>query len=338
MTNAQNLPAVTFGMIVLNGQPFLRYNLRALYPFASQIVVVEGAVEAAADSADAAGHSLDGTLQELYRFKAEEDPEDKLEIVTRDGYWTEKDEQSQAYATRARGDYLWQVDVDELYQPQDMMTVFRMLGDDPSITAVSFPHLLFWASTAYIVNGWYLMREQANIRRVFKWGHGYQYAAHRPPQVLDNSGRDVFMINPAGGADFRRAGIFMYHYSLLFPQQVRRKSRYYQAASWSPLDGAEAWAERTFMDLQSPYRVHNSYQYPSWLERAPVASPPQVQALMAATAGGDEPVTLRQTSDIEALLNNPWYARGASLLRAVEPAARAAILARRRMRRWLGSM
>ena len=32
------------------------------------------------------------------------------------GFWPgEKDEQSRAYAARATGDYLWQVDVDEFY-------------------------------------------------------------------------------------------------------------------------------------------------------------------------------------------------------------------------------
>jgi hypothetical protein len=35
-------PLISFGMIVLNGEPFLRYNLRVLYPFAHQIIVVEG--------------------------------------------------------------------------------------------------------------------------------------------------------------------------------------------------------------------------------------------------------------------------------------------------------
>jgi hypothetical protein len=34
---------ITFGMIVLNGEPFIGNNLRSLYPFAHQIVVVEGA-------------------------------------------------------------------------------------------------------------------------------------------------------------------------------------------------------------------------------------------------------------------------------------------------------
>ncbi len=76
------LPRVTFGMIVLNGEPFVRYNLRALYPFAHQIIVVEGAAPAAAKIATPEGHSSDGTLETLMDFKVQEDPEGKLIIVT----------------------------------------------------------------------------------------------------------------------------------------------------------------------------------------------------------------------------------------------------------------
>ncbi|MFC1960142.1 hypothetical protein ACFLYO_05490 [Chloroflexota bacterium] len=35
------LPRISFGMIVLNGLPFVSYNLRALYPFAHRIIAVE---------------------------------------------------------------------------------------------------------------------------------------------------------------------------------------------------------------------------------------------------------------------------------------------------------
>ena len=39
-----DLPRVTFGIIVLNGEPFTRYCLRALYAFAHEIIVVEGKI------------------------------------------------------------------------------------------------------------------------------------------------------------------------------------------------------------------------------------------------------------------------------------------------------
>src|SRR5579884_2140828 len=106
---------ISFGIIVLNGEPFTRYCLRALYPFAHQILVVEGACHRARASASADGHSIDGTLEVLQRFQELEDPERKIQIITKQGYWSEKDEQSQAYAERATGDLLWQVDIDEFY-------------------------------------------------------------------------------------------------------------------------------------------------------------------------------------------------------------------------------
>ena len=144
-------PRITFGIIVLNGEPFVRYNLRSIYPFAYEIIVVEGASIKAAAIASPDGHSVDGTLDTLYRFKEEEDGEDKLTIVTAEdqgypnGFWPgDKDEQSRAYAERATGDYIWQVDIDEFYKPEDIQAVIKMLADDPSITGVSFYWKNFW--------------------------------------------------------------------------------------------------------------------------------------------------------------------------------------------------
>jgi hypothetical protein len=48
---------ISFGIIALNAQPLLEYNLRALYPFAHQLLVVEGATEAARSLATEDGHS-----------------------------------------------------------------------------------------------------------------------------------------------------------------------------------------------------------------------------------------------------------------------------------------
>src|SRR3990172_1499011 len=50
------MPRISFGIIALNAQPFLEYNLRAIYPFAHEIIVVEGAVRTAAAPAPALAH------------------------------------------------------------------------------------------------------------------------------------------------------------------------------------------------------------------------------------------------------------------------------------------
>ncbi|MCA9952589.1 MAG: glycosyltransferase family 2 protein [Anaerolineales bacterium] len=329
-------PRITFGIILLNGRPFIRYNLRALYPFAHQIIVVEGAAPGAVENATPDGHSLDGSLAELFRFKAEEDPEGKLEIVTRDGFWSEKDEMSQAYAQRAAGDYLWQVDIDEFYQPQDMQTILAKLHADPAITAVYFKQISFWGGFDYVTDGWYLQQPQdagpGIIPRVFKWQPDYLYADHRPVTILDGNGRDICQIHPLNGRELALEGIFMYHYSLLFPKQVAEKSAYYAQAEWAKRAGSERWAQEVFGELKRPYRVHNVYQYPSWLERFSGQHPPQIEAMRQDIQDGKIQIELRPTTDIEHLLNQPVYKIGRAGLKLISPFASFAAKVRRRWR------
>lgn len=313
------LPRVSFGMIVLNGEPFVRYNLRALYPFAHEIIVVEGAAPAARNIATPDGHSTDGTLETLQRFKREEDPENKLIIITKDGFWSEKDEMSQAYAAHATGDYLWQIDSDEFYLPQDMQNILEYLRDNPHITAVSFPMITFWGDIHTITNGWYLQRGANIYHRLFKWGAGYTYKTHRPPTVLDEQGRDTRKLHWLNGQHMRERGIFLYHYSLLLPQQVIKKSDYY--ANHFGLN-SNAWATHNYITLKNPFRVHNMYQYPSWLERYTGVHPPQASAMWHAIENGDTDIKTRHMADVQALLNNPFYRLGRALLKYADAPAR----------------
>lgn len=311
-------PRISFGMIVLNGEPFLRYNLRALYPFAHEIIVVEGAAPGAANIATPDGHSRDETLRTLERFKADEDPDDKLIILTRDGFWEEKDAMSQAYAQRATGDYLWQVDVDEFYHPEDMQTILDLLRADPEMTAVSFETLFFWGAPHVRVDGWYLRRGDGVFHRLFKWGPGYQYVTHRPPTVHDEQGRDLRSLKWLKAETLQRRGIYLYHYSLLLPKQVREKSDYYQHAAWSQREGARLWAEEVYMQLKKPYRVHNVYQQPSWLSPFEGTPPPQVRQLWQDLTTGTLDVDLRPMMDAERLLQSRRYRLGRAFLRAYD--------------------
>ncbi|MFC1960133.1 glycosyltransferase family 2 protein [Chloroflexota bacterium] len=316
-----HLPRITFGMIILNGMPFVPYNLRALYPFAHQIVVVEGAAPAAKINATPTGHSTDGTLEELRRFKAEEDPEDKLIIVTAeneghsDGFWPgEKDEMSQAYARRATGDWLWQVDSDEFYLAEDMHTVCRMLSDTPTISAMTFDQITFFGSPNYWVDGWHLRSGATYFHRLFRWGAGYTYAAHRPPTVLDENGVDTRSKQWVTGQQTAKMGLRMYHYSLLFPFQVADKCRYYDQTDWNNRTEFQQWYKKDYMQLQHPYRLHNVYQYPGWINHFTGKIPTQINQMMADIKAGQHNVALRQTDDIEKLLTQPSYAISKQLL------------------------
>ncbi|NEP76388.1 hypothetical protein, partial [Okeania sp. SIO2G5] len=105
MLRKGEIPKISFGIIVLNGEPFTRYNLRNIYEFAYEIIIAEGASPKAAHMATSNGHSIDGTLDILREFKEKEDPDNKIQIITAEdeghpnGFWPgEKDQQSQAYA------------------------------------------------------------------------------------------------------------------------------------------------------------------------------------------------------------------------------------------------
>src|SRR3990172_2347034 len=188
---------VSFGILALNAQPFLEYNLRALYPVAHEIIVVEGAVRAAASLATPDGHSTDGTLQMLADFKRLNDPEKKLRIVSAavegyaDGFWPEKDEMSRAYTKYLSGDWLWQVDSDEFYREKDMQAVLSLLKEDSTISAISFPYLEFFGSFESAITGSWHLYQQALCHRIFRWEVGYHYSSHRPPTVVNENGTDL---------------------------------------------------------------------------------------------------------------------------------------------------
>lgn len=317
-----DLPRITFGIIVLNGEPFVRYCLRALYPFAHEIIVVEGAAPGASNIATPDGHSRDSTLETVRQFMAEEDPARKVQLIVRDGFWSEKDEMSQAYAARATGDYLWQVDIDEFYQPQDMQAVLGMLAADPTITAMSFKQIQFWGGLGAWVDSWFLRRGAEVFHRLFRWGPGYQYATHRPPTVLTDTGRDTRSLHWIDAQQTMRHGIYLYHYSLVFPKQVQEKCDYYGHAEWAQRAQAQRWADEVFLRLRRPFRAHNVYDYPGWLERYTGDHPPQIRALFDDIVQGRLAVDLRRTDDIERLLASPWYATGKIALKALDPVDR----------------
>jgi hypothetical protein len=309
---------ITFGMIVLNGEPFVRYTLRSLYPFAHQIIVVEGACPSAASIATPEGHSTDGTLEVLHRFKEREDPEGKLTIVTAgaegssDGFWPEKSEMSRAYSTRATGNYLWQVDSDEFYHEGQMSRLLSILERERP-DAVSFPMITFWGGLGYVANSFYLVRDNAReYHRLFSWGDGYSYKTHFPPTVVDELGTDVRSKKWLRAYDLERERVYLYHYSLLFPQQVYDKVRYYKERNKNAID---SWEESVYRRLEKPFRVHNVYWHVGWLERFTGEHPSQVRIMMDDITAGRVAAEVRESADVEKLLSSGWYILATRMLR-----------------------
>jgi len=313
--NLGNPHRITFGIIVLNGEPFTRYNLRALYPFAHQIIVVEGASPKAADSATDDGHSVDETLLTIRNFLRDEDPEHKVVLITAEdenhpnGFWPgDKDEQSQAYAKRATGDWLWQIDVDEFYQPNDMQRVINYLVKHPKTTCITFNFRHFWGGFDYVVTGGLFMSDgfagevSGAVRRVFRWGPGYRYLTHRPPTVQDEAGN----LSDRKKINFSKLhrGVKTYHYFMVFPNQVIRKGQYYDRQGWKHEINVEERYRRLFSRLtqEDAFHIFTHRGTHNWLERFEGEHPPAILELMQALKTSEEKLILRDASDIEEIL------------------------------------
>lgn len=310
---------VTFGIIVLNGEPFIRYCIKALYPHAHEIIIAEGACTAAANVATPDGHSKDCTVEILKEIKRDEDPENKITIVTAedegysDGFWPgEKLEQSQAFAKRATGNYLWQVDVDEFYSDEDIDAVKDMLNQNSSISCLSFKQFSFWGGFNYYVDSLYFKRFLPEIFRVFKWEEGSEYISHRPPTVINKQGNNVkdsvFINSDTTG----RLGIYMYHYSFVFPKQIDEKVEYYRHVDWSKLEHTKWWAEEVYYKFSHPFKIFIIDEFPGWICRFKGKHPKAIAEMINDLNEGRYKIVLRQTDDIEKLLNTWWY--GVSVL------------------------
>jgi glycosyltransferase involved in cell wall biosynthesis len=317
-------PKITFGMIVLNGEPYIKYAIRSLYEHAHEIIVVEGACPGASNVATNNGHSTDTTLETLHYLQINEDPFKKIHVVTAEteghpsGFWPgEKLEQSQAYANRATGNYLWQIDSDEFYKEKDIKTVKNMLKKDSSITAVSFKQLQFWGGFDYLVNSWFLRRGAEEFHRLFKWGDGYEYIRHRSPTILDAKGADTKKQNWIRGKKMTQMNIHLYHYSFVFPKQVFEKASYYHYADWSNRTKSDWWVNNVYLKLEDPFSVFSIYDDVSWLERFKGSHPKQILEMIRDIENGNLLIKTRDTCDIEKLLSSPKYRAQVFFLKVV---------------------
>jgi glycosyltransferase involved in cell wall biosynthesis len=209
----------SFGMIVFNGAAFLQEVLESIYDFAFEIIVVEGPDRNALPMAGPDGGSADGTMEILSRFP---DPKKKIKIIR--GVWKSKDQQCNRFIEEATGDYIWQVDDDEIYKKEDLLTVERILLDDPEITAVAFQWQNFFKGFERVM----VADPPYEVWRLFRLRPGYRFSTHRPPTVVDPfSGAVMNHLKPFHGHVLAESGVFIYHYSYVFDDQVRDKIRYH---------------------------------------------------------------------------------------------------------------
>lgn len=281
--------------------------------------MVEGASYLAKDSATADGHSTDGTMEILRRFKSEEDPENKVILVTAElegharGFWPgEKDEQSRAYATRATGDILWQVDVDEFYRPEDIEKIIHLLETRPAVRQINLRWKNFWGSVHYTVESFAVEQHYlalgGGVPRIFRWGRDYYYKTHRPPTVLDAEGLDLKEGRlPIGESE--SLGVHIYHYATIFCHIVEAKTHYHERHRWTARK-EQGWYTSNFLRIRRPFRVHHLTREISWLERFEGEHPPEILRMISDLEAQKIMEGLEPRDDVEALLASRRYQAG----------------------------
>jgi hypothetical protein len=213
---------IAFGMIVFNGDFVLKECLEAVYPFATQILISEGPVRYWQDQGFTT--SVDKTNEILHTFP---DPEKKITIVH--GQFEEKDEECRAYMPYLRSDidYIWNLDSDEIYKPEDIQKIIQILQEE-KYTSVGVRSCSFYGGLDYYIGGFELKKD--NFLRIFKVYPGATWKTHRPPTIIAPQGTKT-LPNKHLDSDtlWEKYGIQMYHYSYVFPRQVREKIAYYRA-------------------------------------------------------------------------------------------------------------
>jgi glycosyltransferase involved in cell wall biosynthesis len=235
---------ISFGMIVFNAQSTLPTNMLSaclsnIYDIAHEILISEGAVRPhGGNNGDATwatsdGRSTDGTLEFLRNFP---DPDNKIKIFTKEGFWNGKLEMCNAYAKDATGDYVWQIDSDEFYKKSDMRKVIDCLEENRHIDAVHFYANHFWGDWEHCCDETHGMSwaNQIPWMRIFKNSPGSSWKSHAPPIYQDKHG--VLMNRVVWDRDNTlKLGIKLYHYGYVVKSQTDFKEKYYKNNTLSNL-------------------------------------------------------------------------------------------------------
>lgn len=211
---------LTFGIIVLNGDFFLKQVLESIYPYAHRICIAEGPVKYWRDKG--VMMSTDDTLNIIRNFP---DPKGIIKLTSR-GY-IEKHDQCQAWFQDVPQDtdYVFCVDSDEVHKPEHIERLIQYL-EEKQPSSVGFKSDSFYGGFDRIIGGF---ERDHSFKRVLKHIPGCYYRTHRQPTLAtkngDIAGRDIL-----GNQLYEETGITMAHYSYVSPKGVYEKLQYYEDA------------------------------------------------------------------------------------------------------------
>jgi len=238
---------ISFGIIVVDGMPFIRHQLELLYPHAHQIIICEGGDDI---WKKLHGHrnSQDETIDFIQSFP---DPENKIEFIQKK--WRDKNHMCHEYSKRVTGDIVWHIDVDEFVDPAHIPYLISLFKKFPEYDAMAIPQIVFWGDAHTVIgaqNGtpkkwswkWF------HIDRIYRYKNG-MYVHHIPQRgYYDPISKQVVQGRPFPPRFFIDRGIYTYHFSYVFPQSVLIKMKYYNERL--PNCIKDGWFDNVFMKFK----------------------------------------------------------------------------------------
>lgn len=225
---------LTFGLITLNADFFLKQVLESIYPFAHKIIIADGAVTWWAKQGIT--RSIDDTIKIIEDFP---DPERKI-LLVKGGPYSEKDEQCRTWFAHVPTDtdYVICNDADEVHSQQNLEWLITFLEKEKP-TSVGFKSDTFFGGFDRIVGGF---ERDYSFKRVLKFEKGCFYRTHRQPTLafvpdtskephcLNNPVKDIAGKDITGNQLYEATGITMWHGSYVSAKGVNAKIRYYENA------------------------------------------------------------------------------------------------------------
>ncbi|WP_139377524.1 glycosyltransferase family A protein [Daejeonella lutea] len=231
-------------MNVLNGEPFIDYQLRSIYKHAHEIIIVEGAYKKFAFATNN-GRSQDTTLSSIRSFP---DPDRKIKLIVKDGFYEDRMEMCNEFMHHITGDVVWQIDADEFYHDHTHIYIKELFAADADLDTVSFNFIDVFGSLKLQTSGLEGTGLQ-DVKRVHRFAKGDIWINQRPP-VLGNELGQIKPINKViQGDELERSGHLMFNLTMLFEKQIQDKFLYYQAKEFTgPMYDWFDKSIRTFRD------------------------------------------------------------------------------------------
>lgn len=246
----RSLKKISYVMNVLNGEPFIIYQLQSIYAHAHEIIIVEGAYLKFAFATNN-GRSQDSTLQSIKNFP---DPENKVKLIVKEGFYDDRMEMCNEFMHHVTGDIIWQIDADEFYHNYTHIYVRDLFRSDSELDLVSFNFIDLFGSLKLQTDGLEGTSLQ-DVRRVHRFSPGDLWINQRPP-ILGNLQNEAKVLRKViRGVEMERNGHLMFNLTMLFDKQIQDKFLYYQSKDFTgPMTD---WYEKSIRTFENQFNMLN---------------------------------------------------------------------------------